>query len=146
MKKALMVLSVLFAMSLAWSEPFELLGMKSGMTKAEVLKMWPLDGYEILQLREKDLISRKVFYTKVYVEFTSDGLLYRVECYVAKGDRVENLATIRLLNEKFPGTGLSDYSDRSSYTDFFVFSLTDDVIMTEAAIKLQARLQSTFAF
>ena len=138
MQKKLFLFLVAISISFSsFANPFEILGVKSGMTKDEVKKISNLkESYGMTQL---DLKNKNSFFDIAYLNFSDDGILYNAQLYVYKKDYIYNLTVLNILKEKYPKVEIRN-GGSSSLGEYFYFDLYDteviDKIVTEKTQKI----------
>lgn len=132
--------------SVSFAEPFEILGLKSGMTVEEVKSYWPINTLNRILMEKLD--EQNAIYDQVHLYFTEDGLLYSAEAFIEKSNLIKNSAAIKILEDKYKNVVFKNYSSTSKYGTYeaFLFQLIDDDVLNEAVEKLKVKLLKTMKF
>ena len=96
-KLCLFLMALIISFS-SFAGQFEIMGVKSGMTKEEVKKISNLK--ESFGMTQLDLKNKNSFFDIAYLNFSEEGILYNVQLYIYKKDYLSNLTTSRKINVK----------------------------------------------
>ncbi len=135
-KLCLFLMALIISFS-SFAGQFEIMGVKSGMTKEEVKKISNLK--ESFGMTQLDLKNKNSFFDIAYLNFSEEGILYNVQLYIYKKDYLSNLTTLNILKEKYPKAEIRSGGSSSS-GEYFYFDLYDaevvDKIVSEKTQKI----------
>ena len=119
MKKVIIMISIFLMSTFALS--FEILGIKSGMTKSEI----EASGFKILGSNEFQRVSNlgHPLINKIYLTFDDSDRLYQAQAYTkSNSNKIWQVAALAVLEEKYPNSDIH----KSNGDNYFYFNLIDE--------------------
>ncbi len=144
MKKKLFLFLVAISISFSsFARQFEIMGIKSGMTKDQVEQIVPLEEkYGSFCVLDSFLKEKNVFFDKsISFRFTDEGILYYLEAYsYYDGKKFSELALLSILKEKYPDAKISSGTDSTNKKEYYGIVTEDEKVIYDTVMLNKERL------